>query len=72
METAFLSVERLPYFNMAIALAVQATVSSFNCPKTAIKWPNDIYVNDQKIAGILIETQFHSNQICYALIGVGI
>ncbi len=72
LETAFLSVEDLPFFNMAVALAVRATISSFNCPNTVIKWPNDIYIDSKKIAGILIETQLQSQQIVHALIGVGI
>jgi BirA family transcriptional regulator, biotin operon repressor / biotin---[acetyl-CoA-carboxylase] ligase len=36
-----------------------------------IKWPNDIYVNDQKIAGILIENSIRSSYISAAIIGVG-
>jgi BirA family biotin operon repressor/biotin-[acetyl-CoA-carboxylase] ligase len=36
-----------------------------------IKWPNDIYVNDQKIAGILIENSIRSSCISASIIGVG-
>lgn len=36
-----------------------------------IKWPNDIYVNDQKIAGILIENSIRSSYISASIIGVG-
>jgi BirA family biotin operon repressor/biotin-[acetyl-CoA-carboxylase] ligase len=37
-----------------------------------IKWPNDIYVNDQKIAGILIENSIRSSHISESIIGVGL
>lgn len=37
-----------------------------------IKWPNDIYVGDRKIAGILIENYLRENTIQHAVIGVGI
>ena len=37
-----------------------------------IKWPNDILVNQQKIAGILIDINTESNQCCTAIIGIGI
>jgi BirA family biotin operon repressor/biotin-[acetyl-CoA-carboxylase] ligase len=37
-----------------------------------IKWPNDIYVNDQKIAGILIENSIRSSRISETIIGVGL
>lgn len=36
-----------------------------------IKWPNDIYVNDQKIAGILIENSIRSSRIAETIIGIG-
>lgn len=36
-----------------------------------IKWPNDIYVGDRKLVGILIENAF-SSAIDHSIIGVGI
>jgi BirA family transcriptional regulator, biotin operon repressor / biotin---[acetyl-CoA-carboxylase] ligase len=37
-----------------------------------IKWPNDIYVNDTKIAGILIENTLKGKNIDYSVVGVGL
>lgn len=37
-----------------------------------IKWPNDIYVNDRKIAGILIENIHDSSHSIHSIIGIGI
>jgi len=37
-----------------------------------IKWPNDIYVNDQKIAGILIENQRQGEQFVSSIVGIGL
>ncbi len=37
-----------------------------------IKWPNDIYYNDQKLGGILIENMIQGNQIRNAVIGIGL
>lgn len=37
-----------------------------------IKWPNDIYVQDRKIAGILIENSISGNSIASSIIGVGL
>ena len=37
-----------------------------------IKWPNDIYVADKKICGILIEHVVRGNSIVYSIIGVGL
>jgi BirA family transcriptional regulator, biotin operon repressor / biotin---[acetyl-CoA-carboxylase] ligase len=37
-----------------------------------IKWPNDIYYNDRKAAGILIENNLQGNQWNFAIAGIGI
>lgn len=37
-----------------------------------IKWVNDIYLNDSKISGILVESVIKNNTIEYLIIGIGI
>ena len=37
-----------------------------------IKWPNDIYWQDKKIAGILIENAITGNEVKYSIAGIGI
>ena len=37
-----------------------------------IKWPNDIYVDDKKIGGILIENHIIADQIFSSIIGIGL
>ncbi len=37
-----------------------------------LKWPNDVYVNDQKIAGILVETSIESGRVGAATVGIGL
>ena len=39
---------------------------------TYIKKPNDIYINNKKLAGILIETKYLENKLLYVIIGIGI
>jgi BirA family biotin operon repressor/biotin-[acetyl-CoA-carboxylase] ligase len=41
-------------------------------PFCAIKWPNDIYVNNDKIAGILIESSILSDKIENTIAGIGL
>jgi BirA family transcriptional regulator, biotin operon repressor / biotin---[acetyl-CoA-carboxylase] ligase len=38
----------------------------------SIKWPNDIYINDDKIAGILIENSIMGDTIEHTIAGIGI
>lgn len=41
-------------------------------PGFSIKWPNDIYWNNKKIAGILIENDLMGHHIEHSIIGIGI
>ncbi len=37
-----------------------------------IKWPNDILISKQKIAGLLIHNKFNKNIITHSIIGIGL
>ena len=37
-----------------------------------IKWPNDIYVEDKKIAGILIENAIEGDSLSESVVGIGL
>lgn len=37
-----------------------------------IKWPNDIWVGDKKICGILVENTMHGGTIDFSIVGVGL
>ena len=37
-----------------------------------IKWPNDIYINDNKVCGILVQNTIIGNMFEYAIIGIGL
>ena len=58
---------------MAVSLAVQEVVANLlpQQPVT-VKWPNDIYVGDRKICGILIENTLTEGRIEEAIIGIGL
>ena len=40
--------------------------------QVTIKWPNDLYINDRKVAGILIENNLKGSNIENMLIGIGL
>lgn len=54
-----------------VSLAVKQTLSKYTNNIT-IKWPNDIYWNEKKICGILIENSLSENKIESCVIGIGI
>lgn len=53
------------------ALAIRDTLSSYT-PGFQIKWPNDIYYNDKKISGMLIENDLRGKWVHRSIIGVGV
>jgi BirA family biotin operon repressor/biotin-[acetyl-CoA-carboxylase] ligase len=40
--------------------------------RVAIKWPNDLYVNDGKAGGILVEARWQGDALGWLVVGVGI
>lgn len=60
------------FISESIALAVADCVSDLAGDGFTVKWPNDIYWNDCKLAGILIENTLQGNRILDSIIGVGI
>ncbi|MDI3526556.1 MAG: BirA family transcriptional regulator [Tenuifilum sp.] len=69
----FLSVVEQFYLSKITALSVTDWISAYiEKNRVKIKWPNDIYVDDKKIAGILIENSFSTQYINTSIIGIGI
>lgn len=54
-----------------LSLAVGVSVAQSLHPDLRLKWPNDIWLRDRKLAGILIETASFGD-VRYAVVGVGI
>ncbi len=68
----FLKPDELFFLNKATCRAIlQFLKTHFNI-EAKIKWPNDIYVGDKKIAGILIENSIMGNVIKHAIVGIGL
>lgn len=40
--------------------------------KAQVKWPNDVLVNDKKIAGVLAEVQAHDGRVEQVILGMGV
>ena len=57
----------LTYFTSVSLLTILRKIGI----SASIKWPNDIYVGNKKIAGILIENSIKAQQINYSILGIG-
>lgn len=59
--------------SLVAALALLRTVRKWlKEDEILIKWPNDLYINRRKVAGILCESSSESDQVHYAIIGIGV
>lgn len=73
----FLSPSKQFLLTQAVSLGVadflsQKLASSNINKRVLIKWPNDIFIDDHKIAGILIESSLRGSEIASAVVGIGI
>jgi BirA family biotin operon repressor/biotin-[acetyl-CoA-carboxylase] ligase len=57
--------------SMSISLGICDFLEQF-IPGCTIKWPNDIYVLNDKIAGILIESSITGDKMEYTIAGIGL
>lgn len=67
----FLTAQNNFHLNMMSAVAVMKTIEKCGVD-AAIKWPNDIYVKNKKIAGILVQNILSGTTIKSSIIGIGI
>lgn len=70
---AFLPLSKQFYLNMVVALAIYDTLSGLTeVQDLAIKWPNDIYINNNKVGGILIQNALSGKSIKSSVVGIGL
>jgi BirA family transcriptional regulator, biotin operon repressor / biotin---[acetyl-CoA-carboxylase] ligase len=66
-------VSQLAGLSLVVSLAIAKTLANYALPKAmAVKWPNDIFYDEKKLSGALIEIQAESHGVCHAIIGIGL
>ncbi|ABE53451.1 Biotin--acetyl-CoA-carboxylase ligase [Shewanella denitrificans OS217] len=58
--------------SLVVACSIVTVLKQMGVSGLGLKWPNDIYLNDKKLAGILIELINSAEQACQLVIGFGI
>ena len=73
VDVGFLPAERQFLLSEAVALGLaQALDNLLPAEKLSIKWPNDIYYGNRKLAGILINSTIKANRMDVSIIGIGL
>ena len=69
----FIKPEEQFLLNKVVSLGVADLVKELLVRKQVkIKWPNDVYVDDKKIAGILINNSIQGDEMSSSIIGIGL
>lgn len=73
LKPDFLDASYQFYLTIILSLSASDTINHFiQKPESCIKWPNDIYHKDHKIAGILVKNQVMGNTISKTIAGLGL
>ncbi|MBK9291241.1 MAG: biotin--[acetyl-CoA-carboxylase] ligase [Bacteroidetes bacterium] len=57
---------------MAVSLAIAGLMDAFAIPSVSIKWPNDIWSGNSKLAGVLISNTVSGALITHSIISIGL
>ena len=73
VDVGFLPAERQFLLSEAVAVGLyEALIPLIPAEKLHIKWPNDIYYESRKLAGILINSTIKANLMDVSIIGIGL
>jgi len=71
-DMQWLSLPRQFELSAAVALGCYDLLNKYSPAKVSIKWPNDLFINDSKAGGVLIENSIKGTLWQWAVIGIGI
>jgi len=58
--------------NIAVSLGVYEFLSKYVAENLRIKWPNDMYIGNKKLVGILIENTISGSRLNNSIVGIGV
>lgn len=58
--------------SLVVGIIIAETLNKLSKGKVKVKWPNDLYLNDKKVAGILVELTGKTGDAAHIIIGIGI
>ncbi len=58
--------------SLVVGVALVEALEACGYPGVRLKWPNDLYLNGRKLAGILVEMSATVGGACHLVVGVGL
>ncbi|MCF0073163.1 biotin--[acetyl-CoA-carboxylase] ligase [Dyadobacter sp. CY261] len=71
LTPSFLPIQEQFLISQVTALAIRAYLGSY-VADTKVKWPNDIYMNNRKSCGVLIENSLQGTRYASSIVGIGV
>ncbi|MCJ8164019.1 biotin--[acetyl-CoA-carboxylase] ligase [Pontibacter sp. E15-1] len=72
LSPSFLAARQQFSLNMAVSLAALDLLQEQGMAEAKVKWPNDLFFEDKKLGGILIENTVHGNTLQHSIVGIGL
>lgn len=72
LKPDFLPAQHAFFLNIISSLALKDTIEAFIPQKAQIKWPNDLWVEEKKMGGILITNTLKKEKINTCIVGIGL
>lgn len=61
-----------PTLSLAVGVAISRALRRIGVMRVRLKWPNDIWLDDRKIGGVLVELRTEAGGPAHVVIGIGL
>lgn len=58
--------------SLVVGVILAEVLKAFGADDVKVKWPNDLYLNDKKLSGILVELTGKTGDVAHIVTGIGI
>ncbi|MCW8996808.1 MAG: bifunctional biotin--[acetyl-CoA-carboxylase] ligase/biotin operon repressor BirA, partial [Psychromonas sp.] len=65
-------IDKVSGLSLLVGIATVNALEKMGIQGVSLKWPNDLYYQGKKLAGILIELNAQATEACHCVIGIGI
>lgn len=65
-------IDKISGLSLLVGIAAVNALEKIGIQGVSLKWPNDLYYQGKKLAGILIELNAQATEACHCVIGIGI
>lgn len=72
IDSSFLDLGTHFELSMCTAISIYETLKDFGIKDVSVKWPNDVYIKNKKVGGVLIENSIRNKTFRCSVIGFGL